>query len=81
MFLDEADEVICRLPRATSAPTREVDLHFLKGAALNLGFVRLAQLCDAGERHPESADIAAIALAYAQSRDALLAGLAERAAA
>jgi histidine phosphotransfer protein HptB len=81
LFLDEADEVIARLPRQSGASARAADLHFLKGAALNLGFDLLAQLCDAGERNPDTADIPGIVVAYAQSRDVLSAGLAARTAA
>lgn len=81
LFLDEADEVIARLPQPQAVATREADLHFLKGAALNLGFDDLSHLCDAGERNPAGADLAAIVSAYAQSRAALVAGLAARAAA
>lgn len=81
MFVDEADDVIARLPRQTQAAARQADLHFLKGAALNLGFDVLAQLCDAGERHPDAADIPGIVATYAQSRDMLCAGLAARTAA
>jgi histidine phosphotransfer protein HptB len=81
MFLDEADEVIGRLPLQSTPASREGDLHFLKGAALNLGFDRLATLCDAGERSPDTADIPAILATYAQSRAALVGGLAARRAA
>ncbi|QLQ20348.1 MAG: Hpt domain-containing protein [Exiguobacterium profundum] len=48
VFLEEADEVLARLIQ-DPLPTQE-DLHFLKGSALNLGFVAVAQLCQEGER-------------------------------
>lgn len=45
------------------------DLHYLKGAALNLGFAALAQLCQDGERRPMrrdlSADLRALGQVYA----------------
>jgi len=50
MFLEEADEVIGRISPAHGAVALEKDLHFLKGAALNLGFAQLASLCQDGER-------------------------------
>lgn len=48
MFLEEADEVAERLSRQSDDALR-ADLHFLKGAALNLGFSALADLCGQGE--------------------------------
>lgn len=48
MFLEEADEVAARLP-SQSGDALRADLHFLKGAALNLGFSALADLCGQGE--------------------------------
>lgn len=81
MFLEEADDVVRRLPASADAKVRESDLHFLKGAALNLGFGYLAQMCDAGERAPATADVNGIAECYRQSKDMLLSGLAARTAA
>jgi HPt (histidine-containing phosphotransfer) domain-containing protein len=47
LFLEEVDETISQLGK----PDRslEHDLHFLKGAALNLGFKDFSQLCRDGE--------------------------------
>ena len=50
MFLEEADEVIARIAPGDSTKSLEADLHFLKGAALNLGFSEFAALCQDGER-------------------------------
>ena len=50
LFLEEADEVVQRLGACADAKALESALHFLKGSALNLGFERLAQLCQDGER-------------------------------
>ncbi len=50
MFLEEADEAIARLDVSKGAKALESDLHFLKGSALNLGFQRLADLCQIAER-------------------------------
>lgn len=51
MFLDEVGEVISRLEAGPEPETLAADLHFLKGAALNLGFSDFAELCEAGEKH------------------------------
>src|SRR6056297_3374030 len=49
LFLSEVGEVIARLQTAPDPARLEEDLHFLKGAALNLGFHALAELCQQGE--------------------------------
>ncbi|WP_189410640.1 Hpt domain-containing protein [Neogemmobacter tilapiae] len=49
IFLEEADEVTNRMLRLTTSAAQAQALHFLKGAALNLGFEDLADLCQAGE--------------------------------
>lgn len=56
MFLDEADEAIVRLSPNATAKTMEAELHFLNGAALNLGFDALSALCQDGERRAASGD-------------------------
>lgn len=58
MFLEEADEAVARLLPGLSAKAMEADLHFLKGAALNLGFDALSGLCQEGERRAASGDTA-----------------------
>ncbi|QYK41685.1 MAG: Hpt domain-containing protein [Paracoccaceae bacterium] len=80
LFLDEADGVAARLPE-TLPDSVEGELHFLKGAALNLGFTYLAQLCAAGERSPYTADLDAVVECYRQSKDLFLSGISKRAAA
>lgn len=81
MFLDEADEAIARLDGAMPPKTLEGELHFLKGAALNLGFVRLATLCQEGERRAAAGatdiDTAEIVGIYRQSIAAFRLGRAE----
>ena len=57
MFLEEADEVIARLTLDHGAKVLEKDLHFLKGAALNLGFAQLAALCQSGEQKAAAGSI------------------------
>jgi histidine phosphotransfer protein HptB len=56
MFLEEADEAITRLSHSGGAKAMEADLHFLKGAALNLGFTALSGLCQDGERRAAGGD-------------------------
>lgn len=77
LFLDESDEVIARLSRDHGAKALEQDLHFLKGAALNLGFSQLAALCREGERKAAAGltdiDVESVRGAYMVSRQAFLA--------
>lgn len=63
MFLDESDTVIARADAGLSPD----DLHFLKGAALNLGFADLAKACDSGT------DPRQIIALYENSKTSLLA--------
>lgn len=49
LFLDEVEEGIATLREGAPLDTLESHLHFLKGSALNLGFVRFAEMCQAGE--------------------------------
>ena len=84
LFLEEADDVVRRLPSLTSARSMESDLHFLKGSALNLGFADLAQICQTGERRAAAGltDFAldAVVTVYQQSRADFLGGIKTRAA-
>ena len=76
MFLEEADEALARLIDIQVAKSLEADLHFLIGAALNLGFVRLAALCQDGERRASAGDTAVnifeLSEAYNASKQAFL---------
>lgn len=79
LFLEEADEVVARLPACADAKSLESALHFLKGSALNLGFARLAQLCQEGERLAAGGavdvDRPAVAATYEASKTAFETGL------
>lgn len=80
MFLQETDEVICRMRRQPGGRSLDSDLHFLKGSALNLGFADLAQACLNGQRSlssDASADtvIQSVIDVYHASRAAFLNGL------
>lgn len=76
LFLEEADEVVARLPKSITAKSLESDLHFLKGSALNIGFTDLAQICQVGERKAAAGntDIAVdqVQQVYANSRATFL---------
>jgi histidine phosphotransfer protein HptB len=84
MFLDEAEEVLARLSPTQGAAALRDDCHFLKGAALNLGFAQLAELCQQAERRAKGGDCAIdtgeMQACYRHSRDALINGLADMAA-
>lgn len=79
MFLEEADDAVKRLTPALTAKAMEADLHFLKGAALNLGFVALSGLCQDGERRAgagsTAVDLQAVAEIYSESKAAFQIGL------
>lgn len=78
LFLQEADEVIARIAQNSGAAALEADLHFLKGAALNLGFRQFAALCEDGERLAAkgdcSVDLDLVKTSYLNSKVALLQG-------
>lgn len=73
LFLDEVNEEIEKLrDRPENAGLGSL-LHFLKGSALNLGFVEFAKLCQAGEQaaaqgQAEQIDLEAIVASYIASR-------------
>lgn len=79
LFLEEADEVVARLPRISGAKPIESALHFLKGSALNLGFDELARLCQDGERLAAAGDLSVnvvpVLACYDASKAAFEAGL------
>jgi histidine phosphotransfer protein HptB len=83
MFLEEAGEAVARLDPAAPADKMAANLHFLKGAALNLGFTEFAALCAQGESaaaagNPESVSVPALAECYRQSVEEFSTGLAQR---
>ncbi|SMH44839.1 Hpt domain-containing protein [Maritimibacter sp. HL-12] len=77
MFMNEVEEVIGRLQNEPNPADYEADLHFLKSSALNLGFARLASLCQEGEHRSASGDAGRVELApifacYAASKAAFI---------
>ena len=79
LFLEEADEVVARLTACNDAKSIENALHFLKGAALNLGFGDLASLCQDRERQAAMGDcgfdLGRVVTCYDASKTAFEAGL------
>lgn len=80
LFLEEVEASLVRLADLAEARAMESELHFIKGCALNLGFRGLADLTAAGELAARAGDLsgishAAVAGAYAQSKQAFLAAL------
>lgn len=49
IFVEEVDEALVRLRDATDMRSRSNEFHFLKGAALNLGLTKMAEICAQGE--------------------------------
>ena len=83
LFLSEVGTVLERLVAAINVNSLEADMHFLKGAALNLGFRDFAELCKEGEFKAAasdfgSIDVGAVVACFNASRDAFVAGLAQR---
>ncbi|GGG79009.1 nickel transporter [Salipiger pallidus] len=74
LFLREVEDTLDHLPDAPcDAANLERQLHFLKGSALNLGFKKLAALCQAGEVGArngvmDAIDTGRIRTAYVESR-------------
>jgi len=80
VFLAEMDEALERLG-STDAAGMAAELHYLKGAALSLGFAAFAALCAEGEQRAAaggSVDAAPVCALYRQSRAAFLEGLGKR---
>lgn len=84
-FLEEVDDGITRVDPESDAGSQASALHFLKGAALNLGFRDFATLCSQGEENANNGHLPAVNLdalcrCYQQSRAEFLSGLSRRAA-
>jgi HPt (histidine-containing phosphotransfer) domain-containing protein len=82
LFLEEVEGVVARLGSDPDPATYEEELHFLKGSALNLGFVDLGRLCQIGESaaasgRTDTVELPPILACYERSRLAFLDGLAQ----
>ncbi|KUF09558.1 Hpt domain-containing protein [Pseudoponticoccus marisrubri] len=61
LFLAEVETAIELLEASNGNPVViEEQMHFLKGAALNLGFRKLAQVCRTGERAASEGQVALV---------------------
>lgn len=79
LFLEEVEEVICRLKSTPKPDLFEQDMHFLKSSSLNLGFDQLSKLCGEGEREAAAGNYDAVPLTpvfqtYDASKQAFLSG-------
>lgn len=86
LFIEEVEGTIAHLREAPDMTTLEADLHFLKGAALNLGFQAFSVMCEKGEHmagrgEAEAVDIPAILDCFDTSRTAFTEELPSRLAA
>lgn len=80
LFLEEVGEAISRLEAGPKPEALASELHFLKGAALNLGFSEFADLCEMGETRAlehrfEQTDIDNLLICYRASYEVFRAGL------
>lgn len=62
IFLEEVEETMVRMISTPNLAALEEDMHFLKGGALNLGFKKFSELCQAGEKAAQIGDGATICL-------------------
>lgn len=80
LFLSEVEERLQILAPDKPVDQSEEDLHFLKGSALNLGFRRLAALCQTGEsttaqgQPPTESELQAVQSCYLESRAEFMRG-------
>jgi HPt (histidine-containing phosphotransfer) domain-containing protein len=80
MFLDEVETEIAKLRASRGMRDLDVQLHFIKGSALNLGFADFAALCQRGEVAASNGMTANVNLTelmacYDRSKATFLAGL------
>ncbi|MDJ0822161.1 MAG: Hpt domain-containing protein [Paracoccaceae bacterium] len=86
LFLTEVEGTLDQLDDGlANARVMEEQMHFLKGAALNLGFSAVSTLCQSGEAAAAAGKTDAVApdevrAVYAQSKTQFFAELAQRAA-
>ena len=85
VFLQEVSERMAGMDFDASLETLAADLHFLKGAALNLGFRDFAERCARGEDGASAGrrgDVtqAELVQSFEETRAAFVAGLSRRAA-
>lgn len=78
VFIAEVDAAVAALDDAAPSDRIAADLHFLKGASLNLGFTAFASLCAEGETSAsrgEEVALEPVRQCFAASRKLFLEGL------
>ncbi|MEO0369906.1 MAG: Hpt domain-containing protein [Pseudomonadota bacterium] len=80
IFLEEMGDEMKTFSPDLSATELEAKMHFLKGAALNLGLSKFAELCRFGEDsaregHTDTVGTAAVIACYQESIDVFTAAL------
>jgi len=80
IFLEEVEEGIERLKSGLGDEALAVELHFLKGSALNLGFHSFSIRCQAGETaasegKKDQVDLSGLIACYQDSKNAFEQGL------
>lgn len=80
LFLDEVETEISNLRGLPGTVDLGAQLHFIKGSALNLGFVAFSDLCHSGEAaaeagHVDDVNLAQIVECFDRSKATFLVGL------
>ena len=76
LFMSEMEALLKEMAQRFPEKIDE-DLHFLKGSAANIGFVKLRETCLQGENDNEKVDPDAIASCYFDSKEVFISGLQE----
>lgn len=71
LFLSELEETLAGLSSVSDDVALSEAFHGMKGSALNLGFVSLAQSCAQGEAKPDEVAPHLLGEALARAKDAL----------
>lgn len=57
LFLEEVEMMLAMLDKSSDALKLAENLHFLKGSALNMGFIEFAEVCAHGEKTANAGNI------------------------
>ena len=79
IFLEEMAEVVDPIRQGALPKSIPHLLHFLKGAALNVGFADLANFCTKAEQDPSNLNADTLVSTFDASKSAFLLGLAKTA--
>lgn len=75
IFLEEMTEAIDPILQGNQPASIPDILHFVKGAALNVGFSDLAKVCENAEQNPGALNTKTLVSTFSASKSAFLAGL------